>query len=199
MSDNYAEQTKLFKDIFVATRDVKSAATALEQLGVPDRIIRKIANVVVSEYEPDYLSRRYAAQESESRDQEDADIEDIAQRAGILSELNIFKRKKRAPVGIGGDAGGGTPTDLPPREPGRSLTRKDAHRRTMKQLDVVHIEIGKLVSLAYDAGIPLETIVEELRESASLMYAKKEERQKRKPKPSGRGYRDEDSENSVSN
>ena len=147
----YAKEIKLFQDVYFPSRDVKQARAALEQRNVPPRLVNRIADFVLSSLGG--ASNPFSGGQRSLTMGEDEDILDIQKRAGIVTELN----KKD------------------------SITRQDAHRRTMKQFDEITKPLAKLSSLAYDADIPVETLVEELREMVLEMYTKKTERQERKP------------------
>jgi hypothetical protein len=142
----YANEIKLFQDIYFPSRDVKKARIALEQRKVHPRLINKIADFVLSSLSG--ASSPFSGGQRSLTMGEDEDILDIQKRAGIVED---------------------------------SFVRKDAHRRTMKQLDEITKPLAKLSSLAYDADIPLNILVEEIREMVIEMYKKKDERQTRKP------------------
>jgi hypothetical protein len=147
----YANEIKLFQDIYFPSRDVKKARIALEQRKVHPRLINKIADFVLSSLSG--ASSPFSGGQRSLTMGEDEDILDIQKRAGIVTELNKED----------------------------SFVRKDAHRRAMKQFDEITKPLAKLSSLAYDADIPIETLVEEIREMVLEMYGKKDERQSRKP------------------
>jgi len=149
----YAKEIKLFQDVYFPSRDVKQARAALEQRNVHPRLVNRVADFVLSSMGG--ASNPFSGGQRSLTMGEDEDILDIQKRAGIVNELNKED----------------------------SFTRRDAHRRTMKQFDEITKPLAKLSSLAYDADVPVETLVEELREMVLEMYRKKDERQDRKPEP----------------
>jgi len=149
----YANEIKLFQDVYFPSRDVKQARAALEQRKVHPRLVNRIADFVLSSMGGP--ANPFAGGQRSLTMGEDEDILDIQKRAGIINELNKED----------------------------SFVRKDAHRRTMQQFDEITKPLAKLSSLAYDADIPLDTLVEEIREMVIEMYKKKDERQTRKPEP----------------
>jgi len=149
----YANEIKLFRDVYSHARDVKGARAALEQKKVHPRLINRIADFVISSLGGSSVP--FSGGQRFMTMGEDEDILDIQKRAGIVTELNKED----------------------------SFTRKDAHKRAMRQLDDITKPLAKLSSLSYDADIPVETLVEELREMVLEMYAKKIERHSRKPEP----------------
>jgi len=149
----YAKEIKLFQDVYFPSRDVKQARASLEQRNVHPRLVNRIADFVLSSLGG--TSNPFSGGQRSLTMGEDEDILDIQKRAGIVTELN-----KEDPS-----------------------VRRDAHRRTMKQFDEITKPLAKLSSLAYDADIPVETLVEELREMVLEMYSKKNERKERRPEP----------------
>jgi hypothetical protein len=147
----YAKEIKLFQDIYFPSRDVKKARIALEQKKVHPRLINRIADFVLSSLGG--ATNPFSGGQRSLTMGEDEDILDIQKRAGIVTELNKED----------------------------SFVRKDAHRRAMKQFDEITKPLAKLSSLAYDADIPIETLVEEIREMVLEMYGKKDKRQERRP------------------
>jgi len=152
----FAKEIDLFKKIYLQGRDIKAARNTLEQNGVHPRIISRIADFVISSFGSSshpFSGGRRGLTDFAEKDS--SEILELQKRAGIITEL----------------------------DKGDSLTRKYAHKRAMKQFDEITKPLAKLSSLAFDADITVDVLVEELREMVLEMYDKKKDRHARKPKP----------------